>query len=145
MKRCFEAKSSLEELEMVAKNFLNAFPKGGIFLFPSEMGSGKTTFCRSVIKSMGYEFEGSPTFAIANQYRKSNHPTVLHADLYRIKTPQELLELGFADMVADAQYVLIEWPEKSLDYFKSSYYTITIEPISDGRRKYLCCANESSQ
>ena len=138
MKAIFEATASFEELEEVAKNFLLSFPAGGFFLFSSEMGSGKTTFCRHIIESMGYAFEGSPTFAIANQYRKANHPSVVHIDLYRVKTSAELTEMGFNDMISSSDYIFIEWPELALQYLDSEHHILTIEILNGGIRHYRC-------
>lgn len=134
----FETIAALEELEGVAKNFLLAFPTGGCFLFPSEMGAGKTTFCRYIIERMGYEFEGSPTFAIANHYRKANHPSVVHVDLYRVKTTAELIEMGFNDMISGSDYIFIEWPEIAMGYLNAAHYILSIEIIKVHSRRYRC-------
>ncbi|MFM7106920.1 MAG: tRNA (adenosine(37)-N6)-threonylcarbamoyltransferase complex ATPase subunit type 1 TsaE [Flavobacteriales bacterium] len=145
MKAIFEAIASKEELEEVAKKFLLSFPTGGIFLLPSEMGSGKTTFCRHIIESMGYEFEGSPTFAIANHYRKANHPSLVHVDLYRVKTTAELIEMGFHDMISASDYIFIEWPEIAVGYLGSEHYILAIEILNGDSRRYRCLQANSVQ
>ena len=145
MELCFESIASLEEMKEVALKFLTVFPEGGIFLLPSEMGSGKTTFCRCVIQSLGFEFEGSPTFSIAHLYRKNNRSVALHADLFRVKNVQELSEMGFEDMINDTQYLFIEWPEKALGYFNTDYFNISIAILPNGKRKFNCYKNENSQ
>lgn len=145
MKSCFEAIASLETLGDVAQKFLLQFPNGGIFLLPSEMGSGKTTFCRSVIETMGYEFDGSPTFAIANQYRSTNRCAVLHVDLYRVKSKEELIEMGFNDMLTESDFIFIEWPEIATQYFHKNYYLLTISNLNDEIRRYECLAFDTTQ
>lgn len=136
MKSCFEAIAALDDLGKLAKEFILHFPDGGVFLLPSEMGSGKTTFCRCVLESLGYEFEGSPSFAIAHQYSALQKPTVLHVDLYRVKRTEELIEMGFGEMLTTAHYVFIEWPEKSKEFIQLKCYLTTIEFLSGGKRKY---------
>ena len=145
MKSCFDAIASLQTLGDVAQKFLLQFPNGGIFLFPSEMGSGKTTFCRSVIERMGYEFDGSPTFSIANQYRSRDRFAVLHVDLYRVKSSEELIEMGFNDMLTESDFIFIEWPEIATKYFHSNYYVMTISNLDDENRRYECLAFDTTQ
>jgi len=60
------------------------------------MGSGKSTFARALIKALGFNLppEGSPTFAIAHEYEQKELPTVIHLDLYRLESEQELEAAG---------------------------------------------------
>lgn len=142
MNPCFEMEAMMNQLDQVATEFLVQFPRGGIFLMPSEMGSGKTTLCKSLIEKLGYEFEGSPTFSIANHYRAMNKPTALHLDLYRVNNVLELEEMGFAEMLTDSDYVFIEWPEKALTFLNSNHYSITITEKNYNSRHYSIFSKE---
>ncbi|MBU3660328.1 MAG: tRNA (adenosine(37)-N6)-threonylcarbamoyltransferase complex ATPase subunit type 1 TsaE, partial [Flavobacteriales bacterium] len=56
---------TIEELEVVAREFLELFPEPRIFAFDGEMGAGKTTFITQLLKQFGIEeIEGSPTYSI---------------------------------------------------------------------------------
>jgi hypothetical protein len=55
----------------------------------------------------------SPTFTLLQGYPASSGRRVVHLDLFRIDSPDELWELGWSQLPADAEVVLVEWPEKA--------------------------------
>lgn len=75
------------------------------------MGVGKTTFAKAILQGLGVHQppEGSPTFAIAHEY-ESSASEVVHLDLYRIKSEEELDEAGIPSYFWERQaIVLVEW------------------------------------
>mgnify|MGYP000895691739 CR=1 FL=1 len=78
-----------------------------------DLGAGKTTFVRGFLHALGVVGAvRSPTYGIFNLYEAARHP-VLHADLYRLRTPAELGPLGFEDYDRGRWTWLIEWPERA--------------------------------
>ena len=79
--------TSLDNIEEVAKEFINLMGDDTIFAFYGKMGAGKTTFIKALCKALGVEDEvNSPTFAIVNEYRsESTAELIYHFDFYRIK------------------------------------------------------------
>ncbi len=76
-----------------------------IFLFYGEMGSGKTTLIQSLCKNIGvFDKVLSPTFSIINEYKIQNKSLLYHFDFYRIKTIDELVEIGFDEYVYSKVY-----------------------------------------
>ena len=81
-----------------------------------ELGSGKTTFARALIgavaerRNIAREEVPSPTFTLVQAYEFPGLP-IWHFDLYRLKRPDEAIELGIEDAFANA-VSLIEWPER---------------------------------
>jgi tRNA threonylcarbamoyl adenosine modification protein YjeE len=86
------------------------------------MGAGKTTFSRFLLLALGVEQppEGSPTFAIAHEYATASNSRgiqgVVHVDLYRIRSEEEIDERGIPDYFWDTRKVILSewtsmWPE----------------------------------
>ncbi len=79
-----------------------------------DLGAGKTTFARSLIRYMAGDANlevPSPTFTLMQVYETKDFPLV-HVDLYRIESPDELNELGW-DEAADGALIIVEWPERA--------------------------------
>ena len=87
-----------------------------VFALRGELGAGKTTFVKGVIKELGVKKEAlSPTFALLKRYNLSGQWkdwTLYHFDLYRLKTAQDFLNEGFGEIFREPKLIiLIEWPE----------------------------------
>lgn len=84
-----------------------------IWIFDGEMGAGKTTLIKSICKNLGVIDEvSSPTFSIVNEYKTVNGKTVYHFDFYRIKSIEEVYDMGVEDYFNSGNLCLVEWPEK---------------------------------
>ena len=94
---------------------------GDLLTLSGDLGSGKTTFARALIRALTNEPDlevPSPTFTLIQVYESAvaDAPRfpIVHADLFRIKEASELAELGW-DEAADGALVLVEWPERAGD------------------------------
>jgi tRNA threonylcarbamoyladenosine biosynthesis protein TsaE len=100
------------ELPAAAKELLESRPDARVFAISGEMGAGKTTFIKALCKELGVpDIVQSPTFAIVNEYKRSNGESVFHIDFYRIKKAEEAYDIGYEDYVYSGNYCFIEWPE----------------------------------
>lgn len=87
---------------------------GWVIQLDGDLGAGKTTFARAFIRSLAGDPElevPSPTYTLVQRYDEAD-PTVLHADLYRLSDPSEMIELGFDDG-DDPAIRLVEWPQNA--------------------------------
>ena len=82
-----------------------------IWTFKGEMGAGKTTLIKSICKNLGIIDEvSSPTFSLVNEYKTLNGKTVYHFDFYRIKSINEVYDMGIEEYFESGNICLIEWP-----------------------------------
>ncbi len=103
----------LEELPSVAGALIDAFGQQRIFCFYGKMGAGKTTFIQSICAVLASpDIVTSPTFSIVNEYDTKGNGTIYHFDFYRIKSPEEALDLGYEDYFFSGNYCMVEWPER---------------------------------
>lgn len=126
--------SSIDEIALVAKDFLKDFPGNHTFLFYGEMGVGKTTFINSLCRELGITESSSPTFSIVNEYESSSGEEVLHFDLYRLTSLREALDIGFEDYLDRRCKIFIEWPENAIELIAPPYVEVRLQ-IEKGHRK----------
>jgi len=107
----------------------------GLFVALSgELGSGKTTLARGILRGLGYEGKvKSPTYTLVELYELSRL-NLYHFDLYRFRDSRELLEAGFRDDFDSRNVCLIEWPEKIPSLLPSTHFEIQLEIIDEQTR-----------
>ena len=106
-----------------------------IFLFTGQVGSGKTTMIKSFSKKLSViNNTSSPTFNIINEYKDDNKKSIYHLDLYRLKSINDLVEIGFEEYINSGNYCFIEWPEIADSFFVDKYININISINSENSR-----------
>ncbi len=132
---------NLSQIESTAKDIL-AFAKHRIFLLNGAMGVGKTTLIKSICRELGVEEEAvSPTFSIVNEYQGTQQQKIYHFDLYRLKTAEELLDIGFEDYLQQADWMFIEWPDKMEAYTPDCYTKLDLQ-ITNASNRELIATNK---
>ncbi|MBZ0224021.1 MAG: tRNA (adenosine(37)-N6)-threonylcarbamoyltransferase complex ATPase subunit type 1 TsaE [Dokdonella sp.] len=109
--------AGIDESALVALAHSLAGPlrDGAVVYLRGELGAGKTTFARALLKALGVgERVKSPTYSLIESYRVGALD-IHHLDLYRIADPHELEWLGLADLATPSALLLIEWPERGGD------------------------------
>lgn len=98
-----------------------------------ELGAGKTTLCRGVLRAMGHEGAvKSPTFTLVEPYSVQGGE-VFHFDLYRLGDPGELDYMGIDEYFGDGRLCLIEWPEKAIGFLPAHDLEIGIDVLGEKR------------
>lgn len=107
---------------------------GDVVALHGDLGVGKTTLARALIQSLLGTLDSipSPTFTLM-QYYTTPHGTVVHCDLYRLKHPDELIELGWDDALADS-IMLVEWPEHAGTYLPQHALHCALTSTPEGGR-----------
>ena len=131
--------SSLKETAKLAKEFAHRLNGGEVVLLFGDMGSGKTTFTKDVIKRLGFKgVVTSPTFTIMQQYfvRKFK---LIHYDLYRMEASNEGYNFGLEENIRERDIntiVFVEWPEKITKLLKGDFVVVKIEKNGEESSKF---------
>jgi len=126
---------SLNDLEDVAKALLEQAKDVKIIAFTGNLGAGKTTIISALLKELGVvDFSGSPTFSLVNEYSTSNNEMIYHFDFYRIKDPNEAMDIGWEEYLENENsWIFIEWPERIEDLLPEHFLFVKIEHDERGR------------
>ncbi len=103
---------SPEETQRFGSDFSSKLKTGGIAALYGDLGSGKTQLVKGICAKLGVkQVVNSPTFIIVNEYSSEKFPKIFHFDFYRIKSYDEIIQMGFEDYLKTGDLILIEWPE----------------------------------
>jgi tRNA threonylcarbamoyladenosine biosynthesis protein TsaE len=124
--------AATEALAFKLASALPADTAGWIVLLRGELGAGKSTLARGMLKRLGHRgLVPSPTYTLVEPYEVHGR-IIYHVDLYRISDPEELQYLGSADW-ADG-LLLVEWPERAGNRLDGADLRIHLEYSGEGRR-----------
>lgn len=107
-----------------------------VILLTGEMGAGKTTFTSHLVRSFNESLNpNSPTFNLMNEYRTSEF-SIFHFDLYRLKSSEEVDNLGFEEIWGKQGLSIVEWWQIATDYFDKSAIEVKLEVVDEQRRRF---------
>ena len=122
-----------DQISEVAERILKS-SESKIFLFYGDMGVGKTTLIKEIVKQLGVsEISGSPSFSIVNEY-EGKDGSIYHFDFYRINDIEEAYDIGIEEYFYGDNYVFIEWPEKIKELLPEIATVLNIRKNKDGSR-----------
>jgi tRNA threonylcarbamoyladenosine biosynthesis protein TsaE len=100
----------IDTIDDIAKSVIASVTSKTILVY-GDMGSGKTTLIKSLVKQLGSLDEvSSPTYSLVNEYEIKND-LIYHFDLYRVKDMEEAYNFGIEDYLYSGHWVIIEWPQ----------------------------------
>ena len=125
---------TLDQLEEAA-NFVLKNAKSKIILFEGEMGSGKTTLIKKLVKQLGsQDTVSSPTFSLVNEY-ETNDNIICHFDLYRVNEEEELYNFGIETYIYSDKYVFVEWPNLLKSMLQEEYTVLSFTTTNNSSRQ----------
>ncbi|MEP6884256.1 MAG: tRNA (adenosine(37)-N6)-threonylcarbamoyltransferase complex ATPase subunit type 1 TsaE [Gammaproteobacteria bacterium] len=110
---------------------------GAVVHLQGELGAGKTTCVRSLLRTLGVvELVRSPTYTLVETYVLPSL-TCVHVDLYRLQSLTEVDELGLRDSVGAGCLLLVEWPDRGAGHLPAADVDLTLLYAGDARRARL--------
>jgi tRNA threonylcarbamoyladenosine biosynthesis protein TsaE len=130
----------------LAAALLSACPTEPVFVgLSGDLGAGKTTFVGGLLAALGHDGPArSPTYALIEPYRLAGRD-VHHCDLYRLRDPGELEDLGVRDLLTGRSLLLVEWPERAADRLRAPDLALTFAYAAAGRTVTLIAGSEAGQ
>jgi tRNA threonylcarbamoyladenosine biosynthesis protein TsaE len=130
--------TSAEQTRRLAGALAPVCRPGDLVLLSGGLGAGKTVFAQGFASALGVEGPvTSPTFTLARQYACAANPAgieqLVHADLYRLDTLVEVLDLALPELVDAAAVGLVEWGEVAAPALGASALHVTLSPPSPSR------------
>ncbi|MBO5810728.1 MAG: tRNA (adenosine(37)-N6)-threonylcarbamoyltransferase complex ATPase subunit type 1 TsaE [Bacteroidales bacterium] len=132
--------NNIEELSKVSDLLLEWRDKSNIIAFYGAMGAGKTTLVKNLCQKLGVNDEvNSPTFALVNEYQTETFDSIFHFDFYRIKSLEEVFDIGYEDYFYGGSLCLLEWPELIDPLMPEHFIKVEItHGDTDTNRKIRC-------
>lgn len=133
-----------QETQALAAALARECRAGDCLLLEGELGAGKTSFARGFIGALQKDQEEviSPSFMLAQTY-PSHHGMLWHFDLYRLKSAEELRELGIEDALQSG-ITLVEWPERAPGFFPKQALNIRITYADDASSRHIEFSGDAS-
>lgn len=120
---------------VLAEAIFAALPRdlaGWTVLLEGELGAGKSTFARALIKAAGHQDAvPSPTYTLVEPYKLAAG-NIYHIDLYRVSDPDELRYLGWNEL--DDGIRLVEWPDRAPELLQDSDLAVHLEYDGNSRK-----------
>ncbi|HEY5589349.1 MAG TPA: tRNA (adenosine(37)-N6)-threonylcarbamoyltransferase complex ATPase subunit type 1 TsaE [Candidatus Paceibacterota bacterium] len=134
---------TIKDLDKIANDLINKAQKNKtkkatVLAFYGDLGTGKTTITQAICKILGTKEKIiSPTFVIMKKYSINNgkFKNLIHIDAYRIEKINELICLGWEELISDEKnLIIIEWPEKTQKLIPKDAIVINLSHINEHTR-----------
>jgi tRNA threonylcarbamoyladenosine biosynthesis protein TsaE len=131
--------AATEALGMALARAYPRGPGGAVVFLHGELGAGKTTCVRSLLRALGVRGTiRSPTYTLVEVYQPAGL-TCVHVDLYRLSGPLDVEDLGLRDYLGEC-LLLVEWPQKGGGALPPADLELTLTYDGDSRRAHLVSA-----
>ena len=125
---------SPEETELLGEKLAKKLMGGEILAYRGDLGAGKTAFTRGLARGLGAgDMVTSPTYTIVNEYLSGRMP-LFHFDMYRLRSADDLFDIGWEDYLERGGVCAVEWSE-NVEAALDEFILVTIEKIGDESRR----------
>jgi len=126
--------TSVSQTLRIGKSLAQKLCGGEIILLSGSLGAGKTVFAKGIAQGLGIDKRNvvSPTFVLLRVY-KGKH-LLHHFDFYRIKSPKDILDLGYEEYLYSEAVTIIEWPERLKFLLPKEFLKIKLSNKSRNQR-----------
>ena len=131
----------LPDTDRLGQTIGAAVQPGTVIGLDGTLGAGKTRLTQAIGVGLGIKPGNvvSPTFTIMVPH--AGRLPLVHLDAYRIKSPEEVDELGLDEMVVDGAVLVVEWSDRIVNLLPLVDLSVQIEHIDDNQRRFLLTAS----
>jgi tRNA threonylcarbamoyladenosine biosynthesis protein TsaE len=123
------------EMEALGESLATELAAGGVLALVGGLGAGKTRLAKGLARGAGYSGEvTSPTFALVHEYRGGRLP-LFHFDLYRLKSADELLAIGWDEFLDGPGILIVEWADLFPELLPPETRWLRFEVLPEGGRR----------
>ena len=116
-----------------------------VIALTGDLGAGKTTLVGGLLRALGHQGPArSPTYTLVEPYQLGGRD-VNHCDLYRLRDPSELDDLGLRDLLTPRSVLLVEWPERAGNRLGTPDISLALGYLDDGRTVDFEAASKAGQ
>ena len=117
--------SSPEETGILGASLAPSLLPGDVISLTGDLGAGKTIFVQGLAGALGVETRvTSPSFTIIHTY-EGRFP-IVHMDVYRLDSFQEVIDLGFDELIDPEAILVVEWGEAVAPLLPTRYLEIEL-------------------
>ena len=122
------------ETEQIGAALAKILPAGTVIAYRGDLGAGKTAFTRGLAKGLGCtDMVTSPTYTIVNEYLSGKMP-LFHFDMYRLRSAEDLWDIGWEDYLDRGGICAVEWSENVAEAMDGAI-TVRIEKTGEETRR----------
>ena len=124
-----------EETHALGACLADLLPAGTLLALRGELASGKTCLIQGLASRLAPdESISSPTFTLVHEY--GDGPELIHIDLYRLTTPEEIVDLGYEEYFDSRKAICaVEWAERAEQLLPEKRLDLFFEHAGDDRRR----------
>ncbi|WP_130733745.1 tRNA (adenosine(37)-N6)-threonylcarbamoyltransferase complex ATPase subunit type 1 TsaE [Flavobacterium sp. J27] len=129
---------TLDQIQEVVQQLLATPRLKKVITFHAQMGVGKTTLIKELVKQLGVKNNSSsPTFSLVNEYETETGEIIYHFDLYRLNSEEEAYDMGIDEYFYSGHWCFIEWPEKTPSLIPIDHASIHMKLNKNGSRELI--------